>query len=261
MDEESFYMYLNSDSANKAVASNVVPYHYSKEVGETNKWKVAVLRGKVSKTWTTIPNVYCKIEKRSLDKTTGKYVIQEVNLEIPAQRMLKISEMTSKLRETLNKSLVELGEKADDWVKFGGSGTAARKIVIQPGVTINLSDTLQLLLRLKRTKYQAVEAAKDIYLKGDYLNNEFFNVLYLICPNIEGVYANNGVIKAIADITGDTNTTEAGDSLVFHMSNPTYHKWNGDISGKIEVYLANSLGQPMLMNDGFLFVVLHFVKI
>ena len=61
---------------------------------------------------------------------------EEISFEIPPQRMVKISEMTAKLREALIEALKKLKQKLDDWIKFGGTGFAARKIVVQPGVSI-----------------------------------------------------------------------------------------------------------------------------
>ena len=83
----------------------------------------------------------------------------------------------------------------------------------------------------------------------------------MISPNVHGVLANNTIVKALTDITEDTKLYETGDAIEFRNSNPTYHKWIGrHISGKIEVHLANCIGQPLEMEDRYLFVVLHFVK-
>ncbi len=258
MEENSFYMYLMShegQSTNKAVATNVVPFQYSKTLGETAKWKVAALRGKVSKTWSTTPKIHCDIEKISAGKT------EEISFEVPPQRMVKISEMTAKLREASNEALKQIKQKPDDWIKFGGSGPASRKIVVQPGVSITFSGGLIRLLRLDGDKYTADVEPLDIFIKGDYLNNSYYNILYLISQNIQGILANNTTVRALTEITEDTKLYEAGDSIEFHKSNPTYHKWvGGDVSGKVEVHLSNSINQPLHMDDGFLFVVLHFIK-
>ncbi len=258
MSDESFYIYLTSrkgPGTNKSVATNVVPFHYTKTLGETAKWKVAALRGKLSKTWATTPKIRCDIRKTTGTKTDDIY------FEIPAQRMIKVSEMTAKLREALTEALKELNQRPEDWVKFGGSGYAARKIVVQPGVSIIFSDGLKMVLRLDRYEYEAGAQSLDITIKGDLLNNAYYDVLYLTSQNIEGVLANNTVVKALTEITEDTKLYEAGDSIEFRKSNPTYHNWlGGDVSGTIEVRLTNSIEQPLEMEDGFLFVVLHFVK-
>ena len=259
MADESFYMYLMShkgQTANKAVATNIVPFHYSKTLGETAKWKVAALRGKLSKTWSTTPTIRCDLERTSAAGETDV-----ISFEIPPQRMFKISEMTGKLREALTETLKELKQKPEDWVKFGGTGFASRKIVIQPGVSVTFSDGLKMLLRLHHSEYTAGAEPLDIVIKGDYLNNAYYDVLYLTSPNIRGVLANNTIVKALTEITEDTKLYEAGDSIEFRKSSPTYHTWvGGDVSGRIEVSLTNIIGQPLEMKDGFLFVVLHFVK-
>ena len=165
-------------SINKAIATNVVPFHYAKTLGETTKWKVAALRGKVSKTWATTPQLRCDIKKISAQET------EEISFEIPPQRMTKVSEMTAKLREALNETLKKLKQKSDDWIKFGGTGFAARKIVVQPGVSVTFSEGLKLLLRLEHDEYMAGAEPFDISITGDYLNNSYYDVLYLISQNI-----------------------------------------------------------------------------
>ena len=258
MADDSFYMYLMShkgQAANKAVATNVVPFHYSRTLGKTAKWKVAALRGKVSKTWATTPNIRCDIRRTTI---AGQ---DDISFEIPPQRMFKISEITAKLREALNEALKDQDQKPEEWVKFGGQGLASRKIVVQPGVSVIFSDGLKMLLRLEHYEYAADLQPLDIKIKGDFLNNAYYDVLYLTSQNIQGVLANNGIVKALTEITEDTKMYEAGDSIEFRKSSPTYHKWvSGDVSGKLEVMLTNSIGQPLQMEDGFLFVVLHFVK-
>ncbi len=252
-------MYLTSSkgqTANKAIATNVVPFHYTKTLNETAKWKVAALRGKLSKTWATTPLIRCDIRKTSLLKT------DDISFEIPPQRMIKISEMTAKLREALTEALKDLNQKPEDWVKFGGSGYAARKIIVQPGVSVMFSDGLKMLLRLEHYEYMAGALPLEIVIKGDFLNNANYDVLYLTSQNIRGVLANNTVVKALTEITEDTPLYEAGDSLEFQKSSPTYHNWlGGAVSGKIEVRLTNSVGQLLQMQEGYLFVVLHFVKV
>ena len=256
---DSFYMYVSSSNAhnnNKASAVNFVPF-YSPPLTE-GEWKIAALHGKISKTWNTILNASCKVERRTAD---GEIITVELNIN--NQRLEKVSEMTAKLREELSTKLKDIGEEPDAWVKFGGSGGASRKIVLQPGIKIGFSNSLQNLLGLPYPKYDNMvgQIVRNIDIRLDYLNIKDYNILYMMCKDTQGVYANNKVMGILTDITADSNLVGVGDSIEFTNKNVVYHRWTGGQKAKIEVYFANSNGDIPQMNEGYSYVLLHFIKI
>ena len=170
--------------------------------------------------------------------------------------------MTAKLREELSTKLKDVGEEPDKWVKFGGSGGASRKIAIQPGIKIVFSNSLQNLLGLPYPKYDNMvgKIVENIDIRLDYLNIKDYNILYIMCKDTQGVYANNKVMGILTDITADSNLVGVGDSIEFTNKNVVYHRWTGGQKSKIEVYFANSRGDLLQMTEGYSFVLLHFIN-
>ncbi len=223
------------------------------------EWKVAALHGKISKTWSTIPDVSCVIERQRLDEDEKSIIVLKIN----HQRLEKISEMMGKLREELGNKLKELKEAPESWVKFGGTGGASRKITLGPNVKIIFSSNLQELFGMDHQEYfnQEDESALSITVGRDYLNLKKYNVLYAMCSDVQGVYANNKVMGILTDITADSTLIGVGDSIEFTNQNPIYHKWVGGSKDKIEAYFANSNGDVLQMDEGYTFIFLHFVKV
>jgi len=256
----SFYMYLsnnNADHSNKAISTNIVPYYSSPITPPHEEWKVAVLHGKLSKTWNTIPDINCKIwHTVAPDKT------ENVKLSIKSQRLEKTSEMTAKLREELNAELVYLDDTSDNWVKFGGQGAASRKITVQPGVKITFSRNLNELLDLEKEEYDNLNEKKPLIITIglDYLKIKNYDILYLMCNEIQGVYSNNKIMNILTDITTDSKLIDVGGSIEFTCSSPIYHRWTGGNKTRMQTYFANSSGEVLQMNEGFTFVLLHFIK-
>lgn len=257
---DSFYMYLSNtndvNNDNKAYASNFVPF-YSPLLTQ-DEWKVAALHGKISKTWKTVQNAACSIERKIDDDE--KITIE---LSIKNQRLEKVSELTAKLREELSNKSKDIGQNPDEWVKFGGQGGASRKIAVQPGSKIIFYKSLQKLLGLPYQKYDNTNGndVLNISIALDYVNIDEYKVLYLMCKDTQGVYANNKVMGILTDITSDSNLVGIGDSIEFTNKNIVYHQWTGGRKTKIEVYFANSVGEVLQMTEGHSFVLLHFTKV
>ena len=255
----SFYMYLsssNTDNPNKAFAVNLVPFHSA--LLAQDDWKVAALHGKLSKTWSTIPDINFILQRKTEEDKELVIVVNIIN-----QRLEKVSELTAKLREELSNVLKVHNETVDKWVKFGGQGPLARKIAVQPGVKITFSKSLQDLLGLPLQKYNNLEgdSVLNVSIALDYLNIKHYDVLYLMCKDTEGVYANNKVMGILTDITSDSNLVDVGESVEFSNKSSIYHHWTGGRKTKIQVYFANSNGEVLQINKGHSFVLLHFVKI
>ena len=253
-------MYLsstNDNHSNNAIATNVVPY-YSSPGAVQGEWKVAVLHGKLSKTWNTVPDFSCKIWR-----VGPELKMESVELSLKSQRMEKTSEMTARLREELTAALIYLDDTSDNWVKFGGQGAASRKITIQPGVKIVFSKNMQQLLDLEQEEYNNLSGTKslNITIGLDLLKIKKFDILYLMCEEIQGVYANNKVMKILTDITTDSKLIDAGNSIEFTPSSPIYHRWTGGDKSIVQTYFANSAGEVLEMKEGFSFVMLHFIKV
>ena len=130
-------------------------------------------------------------------------------------------------------------------------------------VKVIFSSSLQELFGMKHQKYVNSEEASvlNITIKQDYLNIKNYNVLYVMCSDTQGVYANNKVMGILADITADSKLVGVGDSIAFTNQNPVYHRWTGGSKDKIEVYFADSRGDVLQMNEGYTFILLHFLRV
>ena len=82
-----------------------------------------------------------------------------------------------------------------------------------------------------------------------------------MCSDTQGVYANNKVMGILTDITADSNLVGDGDSIEFTNQNPVYHRWTGGSKDKIEAYFADSRGDVLQMNEGYTFILLHFLQV
>ena len=175
----------------------------------------------------------------------------------------KVSELMGKLREELATKLKDINEPVENWVKFGGAGGSSKKIAIAPKVKIIFSSNLQELFGIGHQKYDNSEEASalNITIKQEYLNVKNYNVLYVMCSDTQGVYANNKVMGILTDITADSNLIGVGDSIEFTNQNPVYHRWTGGSKDKIEAYFTDSNGDVLQMNEGYTFILLYFVQV